>query len=165
MSVRLALSLRFLRSRCRQARLPLPKAAAKTVSSGWRQTRSRGRRRQRAASAHPAYMAFRPWSSKGIRRKPRLYTLLLRAGPNIRALPHSHQDDRVATVISDMWYIGYGETFDEAGLKELPPGSFYTEPRGSNHFAMTKDEPVVIQITGMGPTSTTYVNPDDDPSR
>ena len=102
---------------------------------------------------------------KGDPTKPGLYTLLLRAGPNIRALPHSHQDDRVATVISGMWYIGYGETFDETGLKELPSGSFYTEPPGSNHFAMTKDEPVVIQVTGTGPTSTTYVNPDDDPSR
>ena len=33
------------------------------------------------------------------------------------------------------------------------------------HFAMTKDEAVVIQITAMGPSSTTYVNPDDDPNR
>jgi len=102
---------------------------------------------------------------KGDPTKPGLYTLLLRAGPNIRALSHSHQDDRVATVISGMWYIGYGDTFEEAGLKELPPGSFYTEPPGSNHFGMTKDEAVVLQITGMGPTSTTYVNPEDDPSR
>ena len=102
---------------------------------------------------------------KGDPTKPGLYTLLLRAGPNIRALPHSHQDDRVATVISGMWYIGYGDTFDESKLKELPPGSFYTEPPGSNHFAMTKDEAVVIQITGMGPSSTTYVNPGDDPNR
>ncbi|MDA1185048.1 MAG: cupin domain-containing protein, partial [Acidobacteria bacterium] len=66
---------------------------------------------------------------KGDPTKPGLYTLLLRAGPNIRALPHSHQDDRVATVISGMWYIGYGDTFDESKLKELPPGSFYTDPR------------------------------------
>ena len=102
---------------------------------------------------------------KGDPTKAGLYALLLRAGPNIRALSHAHQDDRVATVISGMWYLGYGDTFDEARLKELPPGSFYTEPPGSNHFAMTKEEPVVIQITGMGPTSTTYVNPDDDPSR
>lgn len=102
---------------------------------------------------------------KGDPAKPGLYTLLLRAGPNLRFQAHSHQDDRVAAVLSGTWYLGYGEKFDEAGLKELPAGSFYTEPPGSNHFAMTKDESVVIQITGVGPSSTTYVNPNDDPNR
>ena len=102
---------------------------------------------------------------KGDPSKPGLYTLLLRAGPNLQFQAHSHQDDRVAAVLSGTWYIGYGEAFDEEGLKELPAGSFYTEPPGSNHFAMTKDESVVIQITGVGPSSTTYVNPEDDPAR
>lgn len=102
---------------------------------------------------------------KGDPSKPGLYTLLLRAGPNLRFEAHSHQDDRVAAVLSGTWYIGYGDAFDEAGLKELPAGSFYTEPPGSNHFAMTRDEGVVIQITGVGPSSTTYANPDDDPNR
>lgn len=102
---------------------------------------------------------------KGDPAEPGLYTLLLRAGPNLRFQAHSHQDDRVAAVLSGTWYLGYGEKFDEAGLKELPAGSFYTEPPGSNHFAMTKDKSVVIQITGVGPSSTTYVNPNDDPNR
>ncbi len=102
---------------------------------------------------------------KGDPAEPGLYTLLLRAGPNLRFQAHSHQDDRVAAVLSGTWYLGYGEKFDEAGLKELPAGSVYTEPPGSNHFAMTKDESVVIQITGVGPSSTTYVNPNDDPNR
>ena len=102
---------------------------------------------------------------KGDPTKPGLYTLLVRVGPKLRFQAHSHQDDRVAAVLSGTWYFGYGEKFDEAGLKELPAGSSYTEPPGSNHFAMTKDESVVIQITGVGPSSTTYVNPNDDPNR
>jgi hypothetical protein len=57
------------------------------------------------------------------------------------------------------WYIGYGDEFDEKKLKALPPGSFYTEPAGLDHFAQTAAEPVVVYITGYGPTDTTYTDP------
>ena len=62
------------------------------------------------------------------------------------------------------WYFAYGNKFDEAALKPLEPGSFYTEPPSQPHFAMTKDE-VIIQVSGVGPSSTTYVDPANDPTR
>jgi uncharacterized RmlC-like cupin family protein len=102
---------------------------------------------------------------KGDPSKPGLYTLLLRVGPNTRIEAHAHADDRVATVISGTWYFGYGRQFDESALKELPPGSFYTEPPGVDHFALTKRDGVVIQISGNGPSSTTYVDPRHDPTK
>jgi quercetin dioxygenase-like cupin family protein len=102
---------------------------------------------------------------KGDPTKPGLYTLLLRAAPNTRIEAHAHPDDRIATVISGTWYFGYGKQFSEAVLKALPPGSVYTEPPNANHFAMTRGEPVVIQITGTGPSGTAYVDPANDPAR
>jgi hypothetical protein len=69
------------------------------------------------------------------------------------------------TVISGTWQIGYGDKFDEAKLKALPPSSFYTEPSARNHFAETGDEPVVVQITGFGPSSTEYVDATQDPRK
>jgi hypothetical protein len=39
---------------------------------------------------------------------------------------HSHRVDRIATVVSGTWRIGYGDKFDESKLKVLPSGSFYT---------------------------------------
>jgi uncharacterized RmlC-like cupin family protein len=101
---------------------------------------------------------------KGDPTRPGLYTLLLRVGPNTKIEAHAHGDDRVATVISGTWYFGYGKQFNEAALKALPPGSFYTEPPNANHFAMTRGEAVTIQITGMGPSSTTYADPNNDPA-
>jgi len=71
----------------------------------------------------------------------------------------------VATVVSGTWRIGYGDKFDESKLKVLPSGSFYTEPPGRNHFAETADEPVIVQITGFGPSSTEYVDKSQDPRR
>jgi hypothetical protein len=42
-------------------------------------------------------------------------------------------------------------------------GSVYSEPGGLNHFARTADDPVVVHISGFGPTDTRYFNPADDP--
>ena len=102
---------------------------------------------------------------KGDPTKPGLYSMLLRVGPNTRIEAHAHPDDRVATVISGTWYFGYGAKFDEQALKMLPPGSFYTEPPNTNHFAMTRGEGVTIHITGTGPSGTSYADPANDPAR
>src|SRR2546422_9192314 len=112
----------------------------------------------------PLRREFEPAVLKGDPSKPGLYTILLRIAPNTRIQPHSHGDDRIATVVSGTWYFGYGDTFDESALKELPPGSFYTEPPGVNHFGLTKEE-VLIQMTGIGPSDTTYVDPRHDPTK
>jgi uncharacterized RmlC-like cupin family protein len=101
---------------------------------------------------------------KGDPTKAGLYTLMLRIAPNVRIQAHSHRDDRVASVVKGTWHFGYGEKFNEASLKPLGPGSFYTEPPNVAHFAMTKDE-VILQITGTGPSSTTYVDPANDPTK
>lgn len=102
---------------------------------------------------------------KGDPAKPGLYTLLLRLGPNQKIAPHMHADDRVATVVSGTWYFAYGREFNEQALRALPVGSFYTEPPNIHHFAMTKEDGVTIQITGMGPSSTAYADPKDEPTR
>lgn len=101
---------------------------------------------------------------KGDPTKAGLYTLIVRVAPNLRIQAHSHRDDRVATVVRGTWHFGYGETFNEAALQALGPGSVYTEPPNIPHFAMTKEQ-VILQITGVGPSSTTYVDPANDPTR
>ncbi|MDB4960005.1 MAG: hypothetical protein JWP01_4 [Myxococcales bacterium] len=97
--------------------------------------------------------------------KPGYYAILLFVPRNSRIEAHSHPDDRIATVVSGMWSFGYGKKFDPKVLVELPPGSVYTEPAGRDHFAQTGNEHVVIQISGVGPSGTRYVDPALDPSR
>ena len=94
---------------------------------------------------------------KGDATKSGIYTIQLTIPANVKIQAHTHPDDRVATVISGTWYIGYGAKFAEAKLKPLTAGSFYTEPPSVAHFARTGNEPVVLQITGNGPTGTEYV--------
>jgi pimeloyl-ACP methyl ester carboxylesterase len=88
--------------------------------------------------------------------RPGPYTIRLEVPANSRIEAHEHPDDRVATVVSGTWYFGYGAKFDEAALKALPAGSFYTEPPRQPHFARTGDTPVVVHITGVGPSGTTF---------
>lgn len=88
--------------------------------------------------------------------RPVFYTIVLSVPPHTTITAHSHRDNRMATVISGRWQFGYGNRFDERTLKTLPAGSVYSEPAGANHFARTLDDPVLVQITGVGPTDTQY---------
>jgi len=91
------------------------------------------------------------------------YSILLFVPAHTTIAAHSHRDDRMATVVSGNWQFGYGTHFEENALKSLPTGSVYSEPGGMNHFARTTDTPVVVHISGSGPTDTRYFNPADDP--
>jgi len=102
---------------------------------------------------------------KGDPDRAGLYTIMLRIPAHTRIAAHVHQDDRVATVVSGTWYIGYGDSFNSAALNALPAGSFYTEPLDRSHFAETRDTDVIVQITGVGPSSTRYIDPASAPRR
>ena len=84
------------------------------------------------------------------------YTIEIRVPAHTRIAAHTHRDHRSAVVVAGTWYFGYGPVADEAVVKTLPPGSFYTEPANDAHFALTRDEPVVAYIFGDGPTDTVF---------
>ena len=93
------------------------------------------------------------------------FSILLFVPPRTTIQARSHRDDRMATVVSGTWHFGCGTHFDEKALKTLPVGSVYSEPGGGNHFARTAEEPVVVHISGFGPTDTRYFNPADEPKK
>src|SRR3989441_7561835 len=97
---------------------------------------------------------------KGDPNKTGLYTIQLTVPANTRIEAHTHPDDRVATVISGTWQIGYGTAFDEKKLKALVPGSFYMEPPNVAHFARTGNTAVMVQIKRYRPTSTKHLRKD-----
>ncbi|HEY0800526.1 MAG TPA: hypothetical protein VGD54_06760 [Steroidobacteraceae bacterium] len=66
-------------------------------------------------------------------------------------------------MVAGVWYFGYGPVANAAATKALPAGSFYTEPTGVAHFAETKQDAVLVYITGNGPTDTVYVKASDEP--
>ncbi|MDO3645132.1 cupin domain-containing protein [Mucilaginibacter sp. L3T2-6] len=110
------------------------------------------------------YSAVKEIVLMGNPAKRGLYTILLEVAPNTRIAAHLHPDQRMATVLSGTWHFGYGNKFDETRLKTLPAGSVYSEVAGQNHFAMTGNEPVIVQVTGYGPSGVVYADPKNDPS-
>jgi len=97
--------------------------------------------------------------------KPALYSIMFRVQPHAAIPAHSHPDDRSCFVVSGIWLFGYGDKYDEALLKALPPGSHYTEPAHVNHFAGTQDQVTVVECTSVGPAGTTFVDRSNDPRR
>jgi molybdate transport system substrate-binding protein len=87
--------------------------------------------------------------------KPGLYVIISKFPAGQKTPVHFHPDDRIVTVVSGTAYFGYGETFDEANVKAMPPGSIVTEPSKMPHYNWAKDGELVLQIVGNGPTATT----------
>ncbi len=89
--------------------------------------------------------------------RPGLYSVRVSIPAHTRVQPHTHRDNRAVLVLSGTWHMGYGTHFETEALKALPAGSFYTEPAAQPHFAETQDEPVVLIVTGYGPSDTHMV--------
>jgi quercetin dioxygenase-like cupin family protein len=92
--------------------------------------------------------------------KPGPYTLRLKFPKGYRLAPHTHPDSREVTILSGIFATGYGEAFDDAKLKVLPAGSFYTEPANLPHFIEIKED-TVLQVSGTGPSGRQFVRPED----
>jgi uncharacterized RmlC-like cupin family protein len=91
------------------------------------------------------------------------YTIEIIVPANTRIAAHHHRDDRAAVVVSGDWFFGYGSVANAGATKRLTRGSFYTEPGGAPHFALTHAKPAAVIITGAGPTDTVYEVVKDDP--
>lgn len=102
----------------------------------------------------------------GAPNKPGTFTFRAKIPPGYKLPPHRHPDRRTVTVLQGTYYSGVGEVFDESRLIAFPPGSYYITEANTPHFAMVKEEAVIIQEAGEGPNSgISYVNSADDPRR
>jgi quercetin dioxygenase-like cupin family protein len=96
--------------------------------------------------------------------KDGLFVIRVKLPANYKIPAHSHPTDEVVTVLSGTFQVGMGDKLAPAKAKAFPAGSLIVMPAKTNHFVLTK-QPVVIEISSMGPLAFTYVNPADDPSK
>jgi hypothetical protein len=83
--------------------------------------------------------------------KPGYYVILLKWLPHNNSRPHYHPNDRFITVLSGTWWVQTGAKYDPAGFKPIPAGSFVVHTGKEIHYDGAKDEPCLLQISGMGP--------------
>ena len=98
----------------------------------------------------------------GDEKKAGVYAYFAKLPGNSKTQPHWHPDERVVTVISGTVRFGYGERFDEAAMKDVTVGGFWTEPAKQPHFAWVKDGEAVVYVVGFGPSGTKEVSPAAD---
>jgi quercetin dioxygenase-like cupin family protein len=96
-------------------------------------------------------------------QKPGPYVVRVKVPAGVKLMPHTHPEDRVYTVISGVFYIGLGKTFDETKLVAYPPGSVVVLPANTPHFHWAKSGEYVTQVSGSGPLGIEYVEPKNDP--
>jgi quercetin dioxygenase-like cupin family protein len=95
--------------------------------------------------------------------EPGPYVVRVKVPSGVKLMPHRHDEDRVYTVMSGVFYIGRGDQFDEEKLEAYPPGSVVVLPGDTPHFHWAKSGEYVTQVTALGPISLHYASPRDDP--
>lgn len=91
------------------------------------------------------------------------YAIRVKLPPGEKLMPHRHHEDRLYTVISGVFYIGFGEKFDGDGVTAYPPGTALVLPGDTWHFHWAKSGEYITQVTAIGPLSIEYADVADDP--
>ncbi len=88
------------------------------------------------------------------------YVIRVRFAPGTMSMPHFHPEDRLATVLKGTWWTGTGENFEPEKTEPIRVGGFMLHPAGEAHFDGAKDEEVILQLAGVGPSGTTFFRPE-----
>ncbi|HET9627762.1 MAG TPA: cupin domain-containing protein [Kofleriaceae bacterium] len=107
----------------------------------------------------PGFTGMKFATLAGDPSKPGLYVIRAKFSPGTMTRPHWHPEARFVVVLQGTWYAGEGDVFDPAKTVPLKAGSFMSHPPKGHHFDGAKDEEVIVQIVGMGPSGTTLVDP------
>lgn len=91
------------------------------------------------------------------------YVVRVKVPNGTKLMPHTHPEDRIYTVMSGVFYIGFGSVFDPAKLVAYGPGSVVILPANTPHFHWAKSGEYISQVYGTGPLGLEYIDKHDDP--
>ena len=93
---------------------------------------------------------------EGNPKKEGMFTIRLKTPKNMKLAVHQHPGPERVTILQGDLYVGFGDSFNKEIGTKFSAGSFYVNPKNENHYVYTKDNPAIIQITGMGPWKVIY---------
>jgi len=111
--------------------------------------------------SEPGNLGFQEAIIEGDPTKPGIYIIQVKFPPGVMSKPHHHADTRYATVLKGTWYTGEGDEFAPDKTVALKPGSFMKHPAGTHHYDGSKNEEVILQLVGMGPSTTVKMKPNE----
>ncbi|NNM60075.1 MAG: cupin domain-containing protein [Legionellales bacterium] len=88
------------------------------------------------------------------------YTIRFKLPDGFVIPSHWHTTDEEVTVLSGTLNAGTGDTVDKSHSTALAAGSFAIVPAMLHHYVWATGE-TVMQLDGMGPRTTTFVNPQE----
>lgn len=91
------------------------------------------------------------------------YVVRVKLPGGVKLMPHTHPEDRIYTVVSGVFYIGIGTTFDPDKLQAYAPGSVLVLPKNTPHFHWARSGDYMTQVSGIGPLGIKYIREEDDP--
>ena len=100
---------------------------------------------------------------EGPMNEPVPFTARIRVPANYQIPAHWHPAIERVTVLSGTFYMGLGDVLDVSKGMAVRAGGFAVMQIKAPHFAYTTNEPVELQLHGIGPWGITYLNPADDP--
>lgn len=95
--------------------------------------------------------------------KPGMYVVRVKFAPGVMSPPHFHPEQRFVQVLKGTWWTGAGPKWDKDATTPLAAGSFATHFPNKIHYDGAKDEEVIVQISGIGPSGTTLVDESGKP--
>ena len=88
------------------------------------------------------------------------YTLRLSCTDGLKIAPHWHPTTENVTVIKGGAAVGMGSKWDNAALKDVPAGGFFSAGPRMRHFAQCKGD-TILQVHGIAPFLVNFVSPDE----
>ena len=94
-----------------------------------------------------------------------VYVQRVRFSPGTFSPPHFHPEARHIVVLKGTWWVGEGPVQDKSKTTPVPAGSFVLHHPGKIHWDGAKDEEVILQIIGVGPSATIPVDENGQPRK
>ena len=86
------------------------------------------------------------------------YTIRFKLPDGFIIPAHWHSTDEEVTVLSGTLNVGMGDKVDKAQSTPLTAGGYQLVPANAHHYVWATGE-TVMQLDGMGPRTTVFVNP------
>ena len=87
---------------------------------------------------------------EGDPKSGQLFTIRIRTSEPFVLPTHTHPGNERVTVLEGALNVGFGDTVDKAESSRFETGDYYVNRAGAVHFVWS-DEPMTIQLTGIGP--------------
>lgn len=93
----------------------------------------------------------------------RTYTLRLSCTDGLKVAPHWHPKTENVTVVKGGAAVGMGSKWDDAALKEVGVGGFFSAAPEMRHYAQCRGD-TILQVHGVAPFVVNFVSPDEGPA-